>query len=113
MVSCLFSPNPMWLEKVEWDHPADIDPICGQLGIQPASHAEQVHPWLEECSQSYVSQKRTSSFWLQALYSGKMYNRPTNLSFMSSGDTWLIASGDTWLGAFDNLLMIQHLTEMQ
>ena len=73
MVSCLFSPNPMRLEKVEWDHPADIDPICGQLGIQPASHAEQVHPWFEECSQSYDSQKRTSSFWLQILYSGKMY----------------------------------------
>ena len=44
MVSYLFSPNPMRLEEVEWDHPADIDPICGQLGMQPASHAEQVHP---------------------------------------------------------------------
>ena len=33
----------------------------------------------------------------------RWYNRPTHLSFMSSGDTWLGASGDTCLGYFDNL----------
>ena len=33
----------------------------------------------------------------------RWYNRPTHLSFMSSGDTWLGASGDTCLWYFDNL----------